>query len=114
MTKYLFLYSAPPATQQRWQPSPEEMQQTFAKWGVWKEKFKSQVVEIGDGLQPTGKRLRDGTISDGPLPEAKEIVNGFSIIQAGSLEEAIKVARECPINLMPNATIEIREMMGYM
>ena len=47
------------------------------------------------------------------LKEAKEIVNGYSIVQTATMDEAVRVARECPISLMPGAIIEIREMKGY-
>lgn len=111
MTKYLFLYWNPPAPGQ--QPSPEEMQQMMAQWNGWKEKFKDYVVEMGDGLNHTGRVLKAGEVTDGPYAEAKEIVGGFSIVQAASYDEALKVARECPITFMPGASIEIREMMGF-
>lgn len=110
-TKYLLLYRNPPAPDR--QPSPEEMQQMFAQWNAWKEKFKKQIVDVGDGLKHGGKMLKDGRVTDGPLMEAKEIIGGYSVIQAGSFEEAIEVARECPANHMPGAVIEIREMMGF-
>lgn len=113
MTKYMFIYWAPPSTSEAWQPSPDEMQQVFAQWQAWKEKFKKQVADLGDGLKPGGRVLKNGQLTDGPLPEAKEIVTGYSIIHADSMEEAAKVARECPIFQMPNATTEIRELMGY-
>ena len=112
MTKYMFLYSAPPSKQE-WRPSPEEMQETFAHWKAWKDKFKNQVLDLGDGLKPGGTRLVGDQRIDGPLPEAKEIVNGYSIVQAATIDEALQVAKECPIKLMPGAIIEIRELMGY-
>jgi hypothetical protein len=111
MTKYLFLYRNPPSPD--YQPSPEEMQQMFAQWATWKEKFKAHVVDVGDGLKHGGKLLSNGTVTDGPFSEAKEIIGGFSIIQAESYDQAVAVARECPIVYMPNSTIEIREMMGF-
>ncbi len=111
MTKYLFLYRNPPAPDR--QPSPEEMQAMFAQWATWKEKFKDHVVDMGDGLKHGGRLLRDGKVTDGPLSEAKEIIGGYSIVQAASYDDALKVARECPIVYMPDATIEIREMMGF-
>ncbi|MDX2054877.1 MAG: YciI family protein [Polyangiaceae bacterium] len=111
MTKYLFLYRNPPSPD--YQPSPEEMQKMFAQWNAWKEKFKAQVVDVGDGLKHGAKLLANGKVSDGPLPEAKEIIGGFSIIQAQTIDDAIAVARECPIVYMPNSVIEIREMMGF-
>jgi hypothetical protein len=111
MTKYLFLYRTPPAPDR--QPSPEEMQAMFAQWNGWKEKFKAHVLDMGDGLQPHGKRLTAGRVIDGPLPEGKEIIGGFSVIAAESYDDALRVARECPIAHIPGATIEIREMMGF-
>jgi hypothetical protein len=111
MTKYLFLYLNPPGPDR--QPSPEEMQQMFAQWDAWKAKWKANVVDVGDGLKPGGKWLADGKVTDGPLAESKEIIGGFSIVQAESYAHALQVARECPITLMPGGVIEIREMMGF-
>jgi len=44
-------------------------------------------------------RVRDGRafVSDGPFAESKEIVGGFWIIEAASREEAIEIARRCPM-----------------
>ena len=112
MTKYLFLYWTPP-TSTAPEPSPEEMQQMMAQWGSWKEKFKDQVLDMGDGLNRTGRVLKAGQVTDGPFAEAKEIVGGYSIVQATSYEAALEVARECPISFMPGASIEIRALMGY-
>ncbi len=110
MTKYLFIYRGPIPEQKH---SPEEMQQMLAQWQGWKEKFKKHVLDMGDGLKPDGKRLTDGKVTDGPFTESKEIIGGFSIVQAESYDQALEVARDCPITFMPGATIEIREMMGF-
>jgi hypothetical protein len=54
----------------------------------------------GAGLQPLSKatrvRLSSGkiTVSDGPFAEAKEVVGGYSLIEAGSHAEAVEIARE--------------------
>ena len=51
------------------------------------------------GLRPTAEgarvRLRGGKLStvDGPFAETKEVVGGFAILEAGSLKEAIELAR---------------------
>jgi hypothetical protein len=42
--------------------------------------------------------------------EAKEVVGGFMIISAASLEEAMQVARECPGVVMPGSSVEVREI----
>lgn len=112
MTKYLLLYRNPVSMFDR-QPSPDEMQQMLAQWGSWKEKFGDSIVDLGDGLKGTGRQLKGGEVSDGPYVEAKEVLGGFSIVQAASYEGAVEIAKECPVKLMPGNTIEIREMMGF-
>jgi hypothetical protein len=39
---------------------------------------------------------RGGAVTDGPYVEGKEIVGGWSFIQADSLEKALEVAKEVP------------------
>jgi len=111
--KFLLIYRGPADNTRTAPPSPAEMQQMYAAWGGWKEKFKANVLDIGDGLKPGGKVLATGSVTDGPFAEAKEIVGGFSIISADSYERAVAVAKECPIVHMPGSKIEIREMMGF-
>lgn len=112
-SKYLFVYRNSAAAEAAHQPSPAEMQQIFAQWTAWKEKFKAEIVDVGDGLKPTGKVVRAGHTSDGPFVEAKEVLGGYSIVQAASVERALEVARACPVLAMPGASVELREMAGY-
>jgi hypothetical protein len=108
--KYLFLHRSEPGHGQG-QPSPEQMQAMFAKWTAWKEKFKDNIVDWGDKLKPGGKMVSTSAVSDGPLVEAKEIIGGFMIVTADSLEHAAAIAREMPA-MQPGARIEVREMAG--
>ena len=63
------------------------------------ETTKSGNFVSGAGLQPTSAgtrvRLSRGTITviDGPFTESKEIVGGYSIIDARTHEEALDLAR---------------------
>lgn len=43
-------------------------------------------------------RIRDGraTVTDGPFAETKEILAGFNLVEAESLEEAVRMAQEFP------------------
>lgn len=43
----------------------------------------------GTKLQQVGGKL---TITDGPFPETKELIDGFALIQVGSKQEAIDMA----------------------
>jgi hypothetical protein len=111
--KYLFLHRSAPSQEQKpsQQPSPAQMQEMYAAFNAWKEKFKANIVDMGDKLKPGGKVVSASGVTDGAFVEAKEVVGGFMIITAESLERAIQVAQEMPM-MMPGARIEIREMAG--
>jgi hypothetical protein len=111
-TKYLFLYRSP-VTATAYQPSPEEMNQLFAKWNAWKDRFKAEIIDMGDGLKPDGKVVRKAATTDGPFIEAKEVMGGYSIVSTTSFARAAEIANECPMLLRPGASIEIREMAGF-
>jgi hypothetical protein len=111
MAKFLLVYRDP--VEPKDPPSPEEMQQFLAMWGDWFQKFGPAIVDGGDGLKPEGKVLKaGGIVTDGPYLEAKEIIGGYSVVQADSLEHALTIARECPIAII-GGMIEIREFAGY-
>lgn len=71
------------------------MQAMHAKFNAWREKFQANIADMG-GKLGGGSVVTSETATDGPFVEAKEIVGGFMIIEAESLEEAIEVARESP------------------
>jgi hypothetical protein len=43
-------------------------------------------------------RSRDGQtrVLDGPFAEGKEVIAGYLVIEADSLDEAVKIASDCP------------------
>jgi hypothetical protein len=111
MAKFLFVYRDP--VEPRPQPSPEEMQQFLALWGQWFEKFPGAIVDGGDALQPTGRVVKpDGIVSDGPYVEAKEMLGGYSVIEAPDYDRAVAIAKDCPIAMVGGA-VEIREFAGF-
>ena len=44
--------------------------------------------------------------------EAKEIVGGFSIVQAETIDDAARLAKGCP-GVQIGATVEVRPLAGY-
>ena len=108
MPKYLCIQRSQPAGK-REKPSPAQMQEMYAVFNAWKDKFRENIVDIG-GRLGGGKVVTSEGPTDGPFVEAKEIVGGFMIISAASLEEAMQVARECPGVLMPGSSVEVREI----
>ena len=91
--------------------SPHEMQEMYAKFGAWQEKFKAQLTDMG-GKLGDGKLVTADTVVDGPFVEVKELVGGYMIVTARSLEQAIEVARACPGLVGPGSGVEVIEIKG--
>jgi hypothetical protein len=68
----------------------------------------------GDGLHPPKEgalvRFRGGKaqLVDGPFAESKEVLGGYWIIRAGSMQEAVEWARQCPAE--DGDAIEVRQV----
>jgi hypothetical protein len=60
---------------------------------------------------PEGKTVKPNkVITDGPFVEAKEMVGGYLIVKANSLDEAVEMAKTCP-NLVYGGNVEVRSVM---
>ena len=90
-------------------PSPAQMEEMFAKFNAWREKFKDNIVDMG-GKLGGGKVVTSEGATDGPFVEAKEIAGGFMIVEADCIEEAVQVAQESPGVIMPGSSVEVREI----
>ena len=80
---------------------PEE--KLIAEMGTYHEQLqKAGMLLDGSGLQPSSKgwRIRYSgdkrTLVDGPFTETKELIAGYTLIQAKSREEAIEWTRRYP------------------
>jgi hypothetical protein len=90
-------------------PSPAQMQEMYAKFGAWQEKFKDNLVDMG-GKLGAGKLVHAQADSDGPFVEVKELVGGYMIVSADTLDEAAVVAGECPGLVRPGSGVEVIEI----
>jgi hypothetical protein len=84
------------------------MQEIYSKFRAWQEKFQENLVDMGG-------RLGDGRLvtepaADGPFVEVKELIGGYMIVSAESLDEAITVARGCPGLVRPGSGVEVIEI----
>ena len=108
--QYLCIQRSKPGRRER--PSAAQMEQMYAVFHTWKEKFAANIVSLGGKLGGGKVVSSEGTADvDGPMVETKELIGGFMIIQADSLDEAIQVARECPGVVMPGSSVEVREIV---
>jgi hypothetical protein len=75
---------------------------------------KAGVLLALDGLHPPSMGARVSfpggkpVVTDGPFPEAKEVLGGYWMIQVKSREEAIEWATRCPAS--GNEMIEVRQV----
>lgn len=70
--------------------------------GVW-------VFGGGVGSQSANVVATDGSVTDGPYPETKAVIGGFSIVDVPSREEALKWAAK--IAVACRCAQEVRELL---
>lgn len=112
MAKFLFLYRNSPE-QEAQDQSPDQMQEVMKAWWDWLGAGQAAgwVVEMGEALVPEGKMVEaDHSVTDGPYAESREIVGGFTIVEAPDMETACKHARGCPI-FAAGGRVEVRAVM---
>ena len=77
------------------------------------ELVKAGVMLAGEGLRPSSKGVRvrfsggDKTVIDGPFAETKELVAGFWLWEAKSMDEAVEWLKRAPFE---DTEIEIRQV----
>lgn len=110
MKEYLLLFRGGDARTAR--QSPEKWQEHMQMWMKWMGDLREEGKLIGaQPLDDSGKVLT-GTkkiLSDGPYMEGKEIVGGYLACRAVSYDEAVEIARDCPI-LEHDGIVEVREI----
>ncbi len=83
----------------------------MARFGEWMASLNAKGIVVGNnGLENTGKVLRGhrgASTTDGPYSETKEIVGGYILIKAESLDHAVEIARNCP-GLDYSLAVEVR------
>jgi hypothetical protein len=82
MGKYVFIYTGGGMA-----PTEEEQQKAMAAWGAWFGGLGDKIVDSG---APFGA---SGAVNG----SAKTGATGYSIVTAGSLDDAVGLAGDCPI-----------------
>ena len=112
MAKFLLLYrdcSGPVAKM-----PPDERDRMLQKWRAWLGEGMQQgwLVDAGDKLKNERRMVNaQRVVTDGPFAESKEVIGGFSIVQAETLDAAAELAKGCPV-LQAGGTVEIGPLEG--
>ena len=95
-----------------YQPSPAELEESIAQWQNWIGNIAAQGKFISTKqLGYEGKTLNAaGVVTDGPYAEIKEIIGGNIVVKSENIDEALELAKGCPI-LTIGGTVEVRDLM---
>jgi hypothetical protein len=114
MSEFVLLYRNTPEARRESHSSPEKSQQTMKKWRAWFDDMsrKGCLKNIGQPLDDAGKVVggKKGMVTDGPYAETKDVVGGYSLIEARNLDEAAKIASACPI-IEVGGSVEVRPVL---
>ncbi|MCA9263990.1 MAG: hypothetical protein KDA60_09095 [Planctomycetales bacterium] len=94
------------------QMTPEQMESCMKAWMEWMKQGTEAgwLVDPGSGLKPTGAVVNhDLSVTDGPYLETKELVGGYTIVEAANLAEACEYARQT-MQIAGSGKIEVREL----
>ena len=98
--------------------SEEAVQELMAGYGTLTRELREQgKLLAGDELQPvataTTVQVRNGEtiVSDGPFADTKEVLGGYYLVEAESLDEAIEWAVKIPD--ARDGKIEIRPVVDH-
>ena len=109
MAEFLYLYRG---GRRGW--TPEESQEIMQKWMTWFKELTASgnLKDGGQPLEGEGRVVKSegGPITDGPFAEAKDLVGGYTLVEAPTLERAAELARGCPI-LERDGFVEVRPVM---
>ena len=110
MKDFLFVFRS--ETSPRTNASPEQLQANMKLWMDWIGGIAAQnkLLDRGNRLETGGKVVKPGNlITDGPYIETKEMIGGYTLVKADSIDEATEMAKGCPI-LTFGGNVEVREI----
>ncbi len=109
MAQYAFLYRGGTPMPE----SPTEMQQRMGRWLAWFEELTRQghLKDRGLPLERTGKTAGARKhVTDGPYAE-KDLVIGFTLVEARDLDHATELSLGCPI-FEQGGVVEVRPVLN--
>jgi len=108
MAKFLVLYNSPTAAAKMMaNSSPEQMQEGLDMWNEWFAKVGNSIVDLGTPLDE-GKRLDERS----RVSDSESTATGYSILEADSLDSAIKLVENHPhLHTPGGASIEVLPCM---
>jgi hypothetical protein len=109
MSEFVYLYRGGEGGR-----SPERAQQMVQKWMACLKELgaKGHIKDQGQPLERSGKLVKgkQKTVTDGGFAEAKDVVGGYTLIEANDLTQAVELSKGCPIFEVDGA-VEVRPVI---
>ncbi len=113
MNEYLLLFKGPNYGDLGL--SPEEIQQKLGYWWEWQQKLEAKgIYKGGHALKSNIRNIEGGEmlVTDQSSAGLKEVIGGYFLIEAKSLEEATEIAKDYP-DFEPDGSVEVREIERF-
>ena len=109
MAKFMFLQRG--GCEGRPEMTPEQMEAGMKAWMDWMQRGTAEgwLIDPGSPLAAGAVVDSELVITDGPFAESKELVGGYTIVEAADLSAACELAKET-IKLAGAGKIEVREI----
>ena len=105
MPKYLLGYHGGAMPQ-----TPQEGEKVMAAWNTWIGGLGSRMVDAGNPIGAARTIAANGSVSEGGGANA---LTGYSVIEAASLDDAVKLAKSCP-QLSSGGSVQVAETFEAM
>lgn len=109
MPKFLCLQRSIPAPEDAEAPEGGDVESWYAAFQTWMTQYEANLPDLG-GKLGEGTLVTSQSKTDAPLVEIKDLVGGYMIVSATSLEEAVRIASACPGLVRPGSGVEVVEI----
>ena len=91
--------------------SEDEIAKELKAWEVWYTNLGKAVADPGNPITPAKKKIAsNGAVSDGSIAPT---ATGYTIVEAKSIDDAVKMAKGCPV-LKSGAEVSVFETFEVM
>ncbi len=114
MNEFILMFRMDITTKEA-QPTPEQMEIYMKQWEEWINDIaiQNKLADGGNHLSSEGRVLKpNNVITDGPYTEKRESIAGYIIIKATNFDEAVVLAKDCPILQGGGTSVEVRKIVA--
>lgn len=115
MAKFMFLQRGGGDCEAPQKMTPEQMEAGMKAWMDWMKRGTDEgwLLDPGSPLSGNGAVVQpDLTVIDGPFAESKELIGGYTIVEAADLAAACELAKQT-MQMAGAGKIEVREFANF-